>query len=268
MGGKRRAVRGWQQIHAVLEVKQQLLSWQVVQQMVAAQARQPRHEADPDGAVAAVQRMAAAAAAACQAALYAAVASSGSGTGAGAMDMDVPSIGGSGDDSGNQQAAAAAGSAAGVPSSMLSSAAQDIQAALSPPGFQQQFEGRALLLLSELLAGGSSSGTAAAGEGGMLDCLLQWLQHAALCKRVAAALRRWCAAGAGRSLRHIDSGEEFAAVWQLVGANGGGAASAAGAAPPTLVIVQGSSVRLEGPGAAAAQRGLSRPEFERALQAL
>jgi hypothetical protein len=270
-GGKRRAVRGWLQIHAVLELKQQLLSWQVVQQMVAAQARQPRHEADPDEAVAAVQRMAAAAAAACQAALYAAVASSGSGAGAGPMDVDFPSGVGSGDgadDSAQAAAAAAAatGSATGVPSSMLSSAARDIQAALPTPGFQQQFEARALLLLSELLAGGSSSGTAAAGSGGMLDSILQWLQHAALCKRVAAALQRWCAAGAGRSLQHIDSDEEFAAVWQLVWANGGGKASAAPA--PALVIVQGSNVRLEGPAAAAAHRGLSRPEFERALLTL
>jgi len=28
-GGKRRAVRGWQRIHTVLELKQQLLAWQV-----------------------------------------------------------------------------------------------------------------------------------------------------------------------------------------------------------------------------------------------
>lgn len=304
-------VRGWRHIHAVLEAKQRLLAWRVLQQLVAAQARLPQHEADSDRAVAAVQRMLAVAATAAQAALARAVTGGGSGDGAsggseaeGVAAMDVDGTGGSGSgqrqpterqemgDVGGSVGAAAAEPAGGgaLPACLLSSAALDIQSALPLPGLQQEFESRALLQLARLLAGGSSSasarGVSSAGaargsvQQGVLDSLLQWLHHAALCRRVSASLQRWsthAAAGAGRSYRCVDSGEEFAAVWQLEGA-----ASAGGSVthpPRVLLILQGGKVRLEGGGggslaalppaaAAAAVRGLSRTDLDRILSLL
>ena len=300
-GGKPRAVRGWEQIHAVLRLKQRLLAWRVLGQMLAAQARLPRHEGDADRAVAAVQRMAAAAAAACHAALLSAVAGSSSGRNDGgdgeaaAMEVDGASGGSGLQEEGGAAAAAAEAEAAlaasALPAGMLSSTALDIQAALAAPGFQQQFESRALLLLAQLLPGGGTGGLAAGQQQqqqqqqqqGVLDSLLQWLRHAALCHRVGGALLSWRDAAGGRSLRRIHSGEEFAAVWQLPGGSGAvagegkAAAGAAAAAAPVLVIVQGGQVRVEGggravqvarPAAAAAHCGLSKAELERFLLAL
>ncbi|PRW58097.1 hypothetical protein C2E21_2722 [Chlorella sorokiniana] len=190
-GGKRQAVRGWRHIHAVLEAKQALLAWRVMGQLLAAAARLPQHEADPDGAVAALQRLAAAAAADAQAAVHRAVASAPQAAGAAAASMDV-------DANGEQQqseAAAALAAPASLPAGMLSSAAQDLQAALSSPGFQQQFEARALLLLSHLLTGGSSSGASAVtaadaetAQQALLAGLLRWLRHAAACQRPLATM--------------------------------------------------------------------------------
>ncbi|KAL4437158.1 hypothetical protein ABPG75_004297 [Micractinium tetrahymenae] len=291
-GTARRAVRGWRHISAVLSAKQRLLAWQALRQMVAAAARQQRHEADPDGAVAAVQRMVAAAAAACQAAVYAAVASGGSsdGDGSAAMEVDAPT----GSQKGAGRAAVSVttpgaatqplGTASSSSSSdpMLSSAAKDILAAQAAPGFQQQFETRALQLLATLLPGGSASSSggrgaaSGAGTGGastahdaLLEALLRWLHHAALCHRVQDALGAWAAAAPGRALRRLDSGEESVTVWQLLGCRAPGAA-------PVLAIAVEDSLRLEGistaagaaAAAAATQRGLTRAEFERLLMSL
>lgn len=267
-GGRRRAVRGWAAIDAVLELKQRLLAWRVLQQLLGAQARQPQHAADADGAVAAVQRMAAAALADCQAALDRQVATGGAGdSGAAAMDLDGPASG-----SGAPQAPATQQPAApaALPASMLSSAALDIRAALELPGFQQQFEGWALQRLADLLPGGSQCSTCAADPRPAPDVLgaaLSWLRHAALRHRLAASLQRWCGRGGGRAARPVDSGEEGAVVWQLEGG------SLAGAAPPALIILHGDSVRAEGAAAAglppaSAQRGLLRAELDRLLQSL
>ena len=277
-------MRGWRHIHAVLEAKQQLLAWRVLGQLLSAAARLPQHEADPDGAVAALQRLAAAAAAEAQAAMHRAVASAptaaaGAAAEAAAMDVDG---GASQQQQQQQQAEAAAGSLAvpaGLPVGMLSSAAQDLQAALTRPGFQQQFEARALLLLSRLLPGGDSAGASAAAaadaevaQQALLADLLRWLRHAAACQRVGAALQRWAAAASGRRVLRLDSGEEFVAVWQL---QGGGSSSSSLHGPP-LVVVAGDAARLDGgaaaaaglPPSAAAERGLSRAELDRALQRL
>lgn len=251
-------------IHSVLQHKQQLLAWRVLAQLFESGARAQRHEADADGAVAAVQRMAAAALAACQDALYAAVAASGSSGGAGAMDVDTPA-GSDGDPqqpSAAAEAAAAAAAVPAVPSATASSAALDIRAALALPGFQRRFEARALLLLSRLLAGSSSGDALAAaanGPGeGMLDEALRWLRHAALRHRAGATLARWCAGGASRAATPVDTREEYGAAWQL-------------APSGAVVVVQGDRLHVEGSPAVAASepsRGLSRPEFERALAAL
>lgn len=281
-GGARRAVRGARHIAAVLAAKQRLLAWQALSQIVAAAARQPRHEADPDGAVAAVQRMVAAAAAASQAEVYAAVASGGGCSDeSSAMEVDgpgsLPGAAGSAPAAGAtvQSAAAALSSSRNDP--MLSSAAKDILAAEAQPGFRQQFEAHALRLLAALLPGGSAArsggaAAAAAAAGGasaahqaLLEALLRWLRHAALCQRVQGSLRAWAAAAPGRALRRLHSGEEFAAVWQLLGCR------AAGAAPVLAIAVEGS-VRLEGVSSRCAEpqrpRGLSRAEFDRQLQRL
>lgn len=280
-GAARRAVRGWRHISAVLTAKQHLLAWQALRQVVAAAARQPRHEADPDGAVAAVQRMVAAAAAARQAAVYAAVAGGGgSGDEAAAMEVDAPGSrptpAGSATPAGaTAHPAVALDSSSNDP--MLSSAAKDILAAEARPGFQQRFEARALQLLAALLAGGSaasSGGAAAAATAGgsgsaaqqaLLDALLRWLRHAALCQRVQGSLRAWAAAAPGRALRRLESGEEFAAVWQLLGCKAAGAA-------PVLAIAVDDCLRLEGVSsrgvAPLRPRGLTRAELERQLQRL
>lgn len=281
-GGKRQAVRGWRHIHAVLDAKQQLLAWRVLGQMLATAARLPQHEADPDGAVTALQRLATAAAAAAQAALYQAVASAPTAAGAAeAAAMDVDGAAAQQQPEAADAAAlggvAAAAAAAGAPAGMLSSAALDVQAALARPGFQQQFEARALLLLSRLLAGGDCAGTRAAtaaeaeaAQQALLSDLLRWLRHATACQRVGSALQRWAAAGGGgRRVQRLDSGEEFVGVWQLEGGRGGAHA-------PPLVVVAGDAARLDGgaaaaaglPPAAAVERGLSRAELERALQDL
>lgn len=273
-GGRRRAVRGWAAIHAVLQHKQQLLVWRLLAQLLEAGARQEQHERDVDGAVAAVQRMAAAAAAAAQAALYRAVAgNSGGGGSGGAADMEVD---------GEQQEAAAAAPAAAAASSLgatAGSAAHDIRAVLSEPGLQQQFEARALLLLAGLLPGGSSSsstgGGAAAGSGevagaGVLESALRWLRHAALRRRVAASLHRWAAQSGSRAVLPVDTGEEFTAAWQL----SGGSSSGGGGSAPALVIVSDGRLRAEGAAAAAGilpqalQRGLNKAELECLLSAL
>ncbi|KAI7840076.1 hypothetical protein COHA_006206 [Chlorella ohadii] len=239
-GGKRQAVRGWRHIHAVLEAKQQLLAWRVLSQMLAAAARLPQYEADADGAVAALQRLAAAAAAEAQAALHRAA----------------------------EAALAAVAAPPGLPPGMLSSAAQDLHAALSRRGFQQQFEARALLLLSRLLVGGSSAGAGAAtaadaeaAQQALLADLLRCLRHRSASQQVGAALQRWAAAAAGRRVLRVDSGEEFVAVWQLEGGQSG----SSGHGTP-LVVVAGDAVRFDGgaaaaaglPPSAAAERGLSR----------
>lgn len=272
-GGRRRAVRGAAAIHAVLERKQQLLAWRVLGQLFAAGARVPRHEADADGAVAAVQRMATDAQAACQVALHSAVAASGSSSGPGAMDLDAPAAGGGGglQHPAADEAAVTPAEAPAVPSSLASSAALDIRAALALPGFQQRFEAHALLLLARLLPGGGTSSGRSSSSGGsiaavgpgstaeeVLDEALRWLRHAALRHRVAATLARWCASGAGRAAAPVDTHEEYASAWQL-------------APSGAVVVVQADRLHVEGtPGAAAAAaaRGLSRPDFERVLAAL
>lgn len=279
-GAARHAVRGWRHISAVLAAKQRLLAWQALRQMVAAAARQQRHEADPDGAVAAVQRLVATAAAACQAATHAAVASDGGSDESAAMEVDAQgSLLGAAD---SRPAAGLAplpvlrGSSGGSGDPMLSSAAKDILAAEALPGFQQQFEARALQLLAALLPGGSATsgggGTVAAPASGvsaaqhaLLDALLRWLRHAALCHRVQASLRTWACAAPGRAVQCLDSGEEFAAVWQLLGCSTAGQA-------PVLAIAVDDRLRLEGvsgeAGAPTHARGLTRPEFDRLLQRL
>ncbi|KAL4423478.1 hypothetical protein ABPG77_003611 [Micractinium sp. CCAP 211/92] len=84
-------------------------------------------------------------------------------------------------------------------------------------------------------------------------------------QRFEGSLRAWAAAAPGRALRRLESGEEFAAVWQLLGCKAAGAA-------PVLAIAVDDCLRLEGVSsrgvAPLRPRGLTRAELERQLQCL
>ncbi|GAB4818042.1 hypothetical protein N2152v2_005088 [Parachlorella kessleri] len=174
--GQPYVVRGVHDIHAVLQARQHVLSWQVVRALVKHEAQQAQRALDPDGlapllvqlATAAKKRFERDALAQQRDSQQARDSSGGGGSEPNAMDIDgqhtaarTAAAAALGVGWGPQQPEGSASGAAGsswscTQGSMQSAAARDALALLRSPGFQDRFESKALALLQAYLRGTSS----------------------------------------------------------------------------------------------------------------
>jgi hypothetical protein len=194
-------IKGPAAIDAELERRQMAHAWRVIEGLVAAEAAaQGRRDGSGSAAAAAseaVRRMAAAAAAKASA--------------SSTDDMDVDGAG----DTLQPGPPLVSGAGGGL-------AAADLAAFCVAPGCQEQFEARALRLLAVLCRsartptlikeaqsgfGGDSSG---GGSKGVLEQLVAWLRHAALCRAVETTLAQQGATGERQSVPG-----ELTAAWAL-----------------------------------------------------
>lgn len=137
--------------------------------------------------------------------------------------------------------------------------AQDVKEFCAAPLSQLEFEQRALQLLAQVVKDATMPALVLEARGGLaqhrpvsvLGSLVGWVRHAALC-RAANRLVRSQAEVLGVNVRELPANSELSAAWEMVGA---------GAGRRGVLVVEGRSLRWEGPCPAGIGRSIGRKQL-------